>query len=94
VNTMMRTIVAEAILALGTAGAGVSLADPGPGNGHNGWGLCNAYSHNGGNNHGRAFQALEDQANQAYPDAESTADAVAQFCAQPENQKPGNGGKG
>jgi hypothetical protein len=38
-----RTIIAAAILALGTAGAGVSLADPEP-NGHNNYGLCKAYT--------------------------------------------------
>jgi hypothetical protein len=91
---MKRTIISAAVLALGLAGAGVSLADPGPGNGHNGWGLCNAYAHNGGNNHGQAFQALEEAA--GVEDGDSDADVakkVSEFCAQTENQKPG-GGKG
>jgi hypothetical protein len=86
---MKRTIISAAVLALGLAGAGVSLADPGNGgpgpNGHNNWGLCNAYAHNGGNNHGQPFQALEDE-------AEAANQTVAEWCAA-NGQKPG-GGKG
>ena len=82
---MKRTIIAAAILALGTAGAGVSLADPGP-NGNNNWGLCNAYAHNNEHAHkAPPFAALEDA-------AEAADQSVAEWCAE-NGQKPG-GGKG
>ena len=54
---MKRTIIAAAVLALGTAGAGVSLADPGPGNSgdHALFGLCKAAAASAahGNNDGK-----------------------------------------
>ena len=78
---MKRTIIAAAVLALGAAGAGVSLADPGDGpgpNGHNDYGLCTAYS--AGSEQGQAqkhkappFKALEDAA--------GGADKVGDYCA-------------
>ena len=82
---MKRTVIAAAILALGAAGAGVSLADPGPGNGNNTWGLCNAYAHNGGNNHGKPFQDLEAK-------AQAANQSVADWCAANGGTQPGNGG--
>ena len=81
---MKRTVIAAAILALGAAGTGVSLADPGP-NGNNDYGLCNAYSHNNDHAHkAPPFAALE----KAAADANQS---VAQWCAE-NGQKPGNGG--
>jgi hypothetical protein len=100
-----RTVIAAAILALGTAGAGVSLADPG--NGHSGYGHCTAYF--AGSDNGQAhkhqagpFQQLESDAHD-YEKAQNggqddpntnVAQEVANYCANAEqNQKPG-GGKG
>ena len=99
---MKRLLLGGALVAL-LAGGGPVLADPpgggGPGpNGHNTYGLCNAYSHNGGNNHGRAFQELERAAREAdeadgNDDYTTTAEEVGAFCSD-NGQKPGNGVKG
>jgi len=80
-----RIIIAAAVLTLGAAGAGVSLADPGP-NGHNNYGLCNAYSHNGGGNSHNAgpFAELQKQADDANQ-------SVEEWCAE-NAPKPGGGG--
>jgi len=78
-----KMIVALALL--GSAFGGVSaIAEPGP-NGHNNWGLCNAYAHNGGGNSHSAppFAALEEA-------AEEADQTVAEWCAE-NGQKPGNG---
>ena len=86
---MKRLVLGGALVAL-LAGGGSALADPpgstvpGP-NGHNNWGLCNAYAHNGGNSNGRAFMGLEAA-------AEAEDQTVAEWCAA-NGQKPG-GGKG
>lgn len=92
---MKRTIISAAVLALGLVGAGTSFAGdeeppggPGP-NGHNTFGLCNAYSN--GSERGQEekkkappFQGLEAAA--------AAADqTVAEYCAE-NGQQPGNGG--
>lgn len=79
----MRKLVGVALLIATAIGSGTSLAGPGP-NGHNNWGLCNAYAHNGGGNSHNAppFAALE----QAAEDADQT---VAEWCAE-NGQHPGN----
>jgi hypothetical protein len=82
-----RTIIAAAVLALGAAGAGVSLADPGP-NGHNNYGLCQAYF--------SGSQTGQDHKHQAGPFAQLEQDAsdanqsVADWCAA-NAPKPGGG---
>lgn len=91
---MKRTIIAASVLALGFAGGGVSLADPGdrgPGpNGHNTFGLCTAYAHNNENaKKAPPFKALEEEAKKEFP---SSADPVAEYCSK-YGQHPG-GGKG
>jgi len=49
-----RTVIAAAILALGAAGAGVSLADPPSNSGNPGdYGLCNAYYQGNGDGQGK-----------------------------------------
>ena len=95
---MKRTIIAAAVLALGVAGAGDSLADPGNGNGngpgpngHNNYGLCNAYSHNGNNDHGKSFQQLVATAGDYNGDGQTNADDVTAWCGD-NAPKPGNGG--
>ena len=84
---MKRTIIAASVLALGFAGAGVSVADPGP-NGKNNRGLCTAYfagSENGQENKRKAgpFAALEaaaDDADTGNGDDQTTEDEVIAFC--------------
>lgn len=93
---MKRLVIGGALVALLAGGAGASLADPGP-NGHNNYGLCNAYGHNGGNNQGSAFQGLEQAAREAdeadgRDDYTTTAEEVGAFCSDT-GQHPG-GGKG
>jgi len=78
-----RLVLGGAIVAL-LAGAGPVLADPPGPNGHNDWGLCNAYAHNGGNNNGRAFQGLEAA-------AEEADQTVAEWC-EANGEKPGGRG--
>jgi hypothetical protein len=81
-----RLVISTSVAALIAGGAGFAFAgQPGP-NGHNDYGLCKAYS--AGSANGQAhkhqappFAALEDAANAAYPNADSTADAVAQYCS-------------
>lgn len=82
---MKRLVISSTITALVAGGAGLAFAAPGP-NGHNDYGLCQAYS--AGSATGQAnkhnappFVALEDAANAAYPNASSTADAVSQYCS-------------
>ena len=95
----LTTIAASAAaLALTAGGMAAAVADPGPGNGHNGFGLCTAYyagSQNGQENKRKAppFQALEEAADaNGDDDGSATADEVEAFCALAENQRPGNGG--
>jgi hypothetical protein len=83
-----RTVISAAVLVLGLAGAGVSLADPGDGgpgpNGSNNHGLCTAYAHNGGGNSHNAppFAQLEEDADAA-GDGNGTASPqeIADYCA-------------
>lgn len=87
---MKRTILASAVLALGVAGGGVSLADPPGPNGSNTFGLCTAYfagSENGQQHKRKAppFQGLEAA-------AEAADQSVEEYCAA-NGQHPG-GGKG
>jgi hypothetical protein len=85
---MKRTIISAAVLALGLAGAGVSMADPGP-NGHNNHGLCTAYfagSENGQEHKHNAgpFQQLQEDAGDGPTDSNSTPGEpsdVADYCA-------------
>jgi hypothetical protein len=81
----VKRIIALAAIAAASLGTGLVSADPGP-NGHNNWGLCNAYAHNNqnGKDHGQPFGALE----QAAEDADQT---VAEWCAE-NGVRPGNGG--
>jgi len=82
---LKRIVLAAAVLAVGAGTAGVSFAgEPGP-NGHNNWGLCNAYAHNGGGNSHNAppFAALQAAADKA-------DQSVAEWCAD-NGQKPGGG---
>jgi hypothetical protein len=83
-----RTIISAAVLTLGIAGAGVSLAEPGP-NGNNTFGLCTAYfagSERGQEEKRKAppFQGLEAA-------AEEADQSVEEYCAA-NGQRPGNGG--
>ena len=95
----VKRVVLGALVAALAAGGGTALAGPGgPGpNGHNNYGLCNAYGHNGGNNNGRAFQELE-RAAREYDEADgnddytTTAEEVGAFCNDT-GQHPGKGGK-
>jgi hypothetical protein len=83
-----RLVLGGALVALLAGGAGSAIAaggGPGP-NGHNNYGLCNAYGHNGGNNHGRAFQELERAAREAdeadgQDNYTTTAEEVGAFCS-------------
>ena len=76
---MKRTIISSTIAALIAGGAGLAFAgQPGP-NGHNDYGLCNAYF--SGSATGQAhkhnappFVALQDQASAAN-------ETVAQYCS-------------
>lgn len=98
---MKRAILSATIAALVAGGAGGAFAagngngsGPGP-NGSNTFGLCTAYFSGSatGQAHKHAaapFAALEDDANQAYPNASSTQDAVTQYCAA-NGAHPGNG---
>lgn len=77
---MKRTIISAAVLALGLAGAGVSLADPGDGgpsfNGNNQYGLCTAWTNHQdehGNDNPQPFQDLQP------PDG---YDSVEEYCAE------------
>jgi hypothetical protein len=90
---MKRTLIAAAVLVLGAAGAGVSLADPGP-NGSNNHGLCTAYAANGGhgNSHDtKPANALEAAAEDG-DDATSDAQEVANYCAEYLTGNSQNGG--
>jgi hypothetical protein len=88
---MKRLVISSTIAALVAGGAGLAFAgQPGP-NGHNDFGLCQAYFSGSANGQAHKhsappFAALEDTANAAYPNASSTEDAVAQYCA---NVTPG-----
>lgn len=82
---MKRLVISSTIAALVAGGAGLAFAAPGP-NGHNDYGLCQAYF--SGSSTGQAnkhsappFAALEAAANAADPSASSTQDAVAQYCS-------------
>ena len=94
---MKRLVIGGAVAALLAGGVGLSAAgEPGP-NGHNNWGLCNAYAHNGQNNNGVAFQRLEAVAHEAdeadgQNDYATAAEEVFAWCEE-NGQKPGNGGK-
>jgi len=81
---MKRLVISSTVAILVAGGAGFAFAAPGP-NGHNDYGLCQAYSSGSANGQAHKhsappFAALEDAANAAYPNASSTADAVAQYC--------------
>jgi hypothetical protein len=104
-----RTIISAAVLALGLAGAGVSLADPGDGgfgfNGNNDYGLCTAFmNHNDGNGqddaHAGPFQDLQppeearDAQGQAYDSTEEYCTDVLAGDGSPGNSEHGHGGKG
>jgi hypothetical protein len=82
-----RLVISSSIAALVAGGAGFAFAgQPGP-NGHNDYGLCQAYfagSANGQAHKHQAgpFQALEATADQTVgnKDGTGTADEVAQYC--------------
>lgn len=85
----MKKLAAAAVLALLAAGGGVTVAkaDPGPGNGHNTFGLCTAYfaGSETGREHKRnapPFQALEEA-------AEENDQTVEEYCEE-FGQQPGN----
>ena len=96
---MKRTIISAAVLALGLAGAGVSMADPYP-NGNNDYGLCKAWTNHqddNGNDNPRPFQEMEE----AYDTAAGEEGAFAEFCQEvlagdgsPGNSEHGQGKKG
>jgi hypothetical protein len=86
-----RLVIGGAIAALVAAGTGLSFAGaPGP-NGHNNWGLCNAYAHNGGGNshNAKPFAALATTAGDYNQDGETNEQDVYDWCAD-NGQKPGN----
>jgi hypothetical protein len=97
-----RTVIAAAILALGAAGTGVSLADPtGPGNSgdHSLFGLFTAYCHNSDNakKHSTVFQQLDEEAqNTPKPDGSGNYSDFGEWCADnspaPGGTHPGGGG--
>lgn len=72
----MRKLIAGAVISIAALGSSLAVADPGPHHGHNAFGLCTAYAHNGGGNSHDAppFQALEDE-------AEAAGQTVAEWCA-------------
>ncbi len=87
----MRSKLMTVALAAALVGssAAISFADPGPGNGHNTFGLCTAYfagSQTGQDHKHQAppFQALEAA-------ADSANQSVEEYCAE-NGQQPGNGG--
>ena len=76
---MKKFLVAAATAGLLVGGAGLAHATPGP-NGHNNYGLCNAYSQGSAQGqaqkqaHGQAFLGLEKAASDA-------GQSVADYCA-------------
>lgn len=87
---MKRLIISSAVLVLGFAGTGVSLADP-PSNGSNpgDYGLCKAYYNGDGNGKGQgiehkrsanAFVGLVERAGDYDEDGDRDADDVTAYC--------------
>ena len=89
-SSMKRTLIAAVLLAFGALGAGSALADPGP-NGHNDYGLCQAYFAGGDNGQEQKrsrgpFPALVAEAGDYNGDGQTNEDDVAAYCA---DQTPG-----
>ena len=79
----MRKLIAAAATALMLAGGlGIAHAAPGP-NGHNDYGLCNAYQHNSDNAHkAPPFKALQAAADQAgNKDGTASDDEITSYCS-------------
>jgi len=85
-----RLVISTSVAALIAGGAGFAFAgQPGP-NGHNNWGLCNAYAHNGGGNshNAKPFAALATEAGDYNGDGTTDENDVYAWCAD-NGQKPG-----
>ena len=95
---MRRLLVGGAAAALLAGGAGMALAaGPGP-NGHNNYGLCNAYQHGSQQGqsqkqgHGQSFIALAQTAGDYNGDGTTDSNDVIAWCAD-NAPHPGNSGK-
>ena len=78
---MRKRIIALTLVAFALAGgtAVTASATPGP-NGHNDYGLCNAWNHSG-NNTGQAFQGLRDKAGDSDGNGTPNQDSdITAFC--------------